>query len=499
MKIQFIGATHEVTGSCTLLEAGDKKGIVDCGMEQGKDLFVNQELPVAASEIDFVLLTHAHIDHSGLLPLLYKDGFRGSVYTSAATCQLCEIMLRDSAHIQMSEAEWKSRKAMRKGGEELQPIQPVLLKTFEKIELLGKNHARIEAPYILYSEETDYYYLFLSFGGLNAADGYNIRVCRSKNPDGPYVDALGHDMSEWFVVTEATCTADGMEQRDCSRCNHHETQVIEAAGHDYESVVTEPTCTEGGYTTYTCSCGDSYIADETAPLGHTEQILPGKEATCTETGLTEGRKCAVCGEILVAQEEIPALGHDYSNGKCTRCDAVKTSSFVDVKAGDFFFDPVEWAVEKGITTGTDATHFDPNGNCMRGHVVTFLWRAMGSPEPETSVNPFVDVKESDYFYKAVLWAYEKGITTGIDAIHFAPTGNCNRAQVVTFLWRAMGKPDSNAEVTFTDVKTGEFYTTAVAWAVENNITNGMGDGTFGVNGTCNRAQVVTFLYRALNK
>ena len=273
----------------------------------------------------------------------------------------------------------------------------------------------------------------------------------------------------------------------------------DAHEHSYTAVVTAPTCTEGGYTTYTCECGDSYIADETAPLGHTEQILPGKEATCTETGLTEGRKCAVCGETLVAQEEIPALGHDYSNGKCTRCDAVKTSSFVDVKAGDFFFDPVEWAVEKGITTGTDATHFSPNGNCMRGHVVTFLWRAMGSPEPETSVNPFVDVKESDYFYKAVLWAYEKGITTGIDAIHFAPTGNCNRAQVVTFLWRAMGKPDSNAEVTFTDVKTGEFYTTAVAWAVENSITNGMGDGTFGVNGTCNRAQVVTFLYRALNK
>ena len=122
MKITFLGAAHEVTGSCTLLEVGDKKGIVDCGMEQGKDLFVNQELPVPASEIDFVLLTHAHIDHSGLLPLLYKNGFRGSVYTSSATCQLCEIMLRDSAHIQMSEAEWKSRKEMRKGGEPAEPI-----------------------------------------------------------------------------------------------------------------------------------------------------------------------------------------------------------------------------------------------------------------------------------------------------------------------------------------------------------------------------------------
>ena len=111
----------------------------------------------------------------------------------------------------------------------------------------------------------------------------------------------------------------------------------------------------------------------------------------------------------------------------------------------------------------------------------------------------MDVKAGDFFFDPVEWAVEKGITTGTDATHFAPTGNCNRAQVVTFLWRAMGKPDSQATVTLTDVKPDQFYTTAVAWAVENNITNGMGDGTFGVNGICNRAQVVTFLYRALNK
>ena len=108
MKITFLGAAHEVTGSCTLIEVGEKKGLVDCGMEQGKDLFVNQELPVNPADIDFVLLTHAHIDHSGNLPLLYKKGFRGTVYASAATCALCNIMLMDCAHIQMSEAEWKA-------------------------------------------------------------------------------------------------------------------------------------------------------------------------------------------------------------------------------------------------------------------------------------------------------------------------------------------------------------------------------------------------------
>jgi len=122
MKITFLGAAHEVTGSCTLIEVGDKKGIVDCGMEQGKDIFVNQELPVSAAQLDFALLTHAHIDHSGMLPLLYKNGFRGSVYTSAATCSLCSIMLRDSANIQMSDAEYKNRKAQRSGGKEVEPL-----------------------------------------------------------------------------------------------------------------------------------------------------------------------------------------------------------------------------------------------------------------------------------------------------------------------------------------------------------------------------------------
>ena len=122
MKITFLGAAHEVTGSLTLVEVGDKKGIVDCGMEQGKDLFVNQELPVNPGELDFVLLTHAHIDHSGNLPLLYKQGFRGNVFATEATCNLCTIMLQDCAHIQQQEAEWKSRKEMRKGGKEVEPL-----------------------------------------------------------------------------------------------------------------------------------------------------------------------------------------------------------------------------------------------------------------------------------------------------------------------------------------------------------------------------------------
>ena len=169
--------------------------------------------------------------------------------------------------------------------------------------------------------------------------------------------------------------------------------------------------------------------------------------------------------------------------------------FTDVPEGTFYHDPVLWAAEKGITTGTTPTTFDPNGQCQRAAVVTFLWRAAGEPEPTTNVNPFSDVTENDFFYKAVLWAVENGITNGLSTTEFGPYAYCNRAQVVTFLWRAMGKPDSTAAVGFPDVEPGQFYSTAVAWAVENGITNGMGDGTFGVETVCNRAQVVTFLYR----
>lgn len=122
MKLMFLGATHEVTGSCTYLEAGGKRILIDCGMEQGPDQFENQPIPVNPAEIDLVLLTHAHIDHSGRLPLLYKNGFRGNIHATKATCELCDIMLRDSAHIQMFEAEWRNRKAKRAGEKEFIPL-----------------------------------------------------------------------------------------------------------------------------------------------------------------------------------------------------------------------------------------------------------------------------------------------------------------------------------------------------------------------------------------
>ncbi|MFP3155161.1 MBL fold metallo-hydrolase [Lachnospiraceae bacterium ZAX-1] len=125
MKLTFLGAAHEVTGSCHYLQMGEKHLLVDCGMEQGADIYVNQEIPVNVSLIDYVLVTHAHIDHSGLLPLIYSHGFRGKVYATKATCDLCNIMLKDSAHIQMFEAEWKNRKAIRAGTPEIEPMYTI--------------------------------------------------------------------------------------------------------------------------------------------------------------------------------------------------------------------------------------------------------------------------------------------------------------------------------------------------------------------------------------
>ena len=179
---------------------------------------------------------------------------------------------------------------------------------------------------------------------------------------------------------------------------------------------------------------------------------------------------------------------------------VKTNPFTDVPEGEFYYEPVLWAVNEGITTGATKTTFVPEGRCQRAHVVTFLWRAAGCPEPTSNVNPFTDVKDGDFYYKAVIWAVEKGITNGMTDTTFGPYGYCNRAQVVTFLWRAMGKSEPTTTVNpFTDVDPDEWYGKAVLWAVENKVTNGMGGDIFGVESICNRAQVVTFLYRTYNR
>ena len=253
--------------------------------------------------------------------------------------------------------------------------------------------------------------------------------------------------TDW--LSDAAC---GQVEQITLTLNHEPPHV-----HDHKAVVTAPTCTEEGYTTYTCACGDSYISDRTEPLGH-----------------------------------------DWQGTACDRCGEIRNNPFTDVPAGSFYYDAVLWAVEKSITTGTTATTFDPNGQCQRATVVTFLWRSAGCPEPTGTDNPFLDVKESDFFYKAVLWAVENGITTGISADHFGPYALCNRAQVVTFLYRAAGSPaTAGTDKPFQDVKESDFFYNAVLWAVEHGITTGVSESLFAPDTICNRAQVVTFLYRAM--
>ena len=171
--------------------------------------------------------------------------------------------------------------------------------------------------------------------------------------------------------------------------------------------------------------------------------------------------------------------------------------FLDVAVDEFYYDSVVWAVENGITDGTTAYHFSPDNSCLRSQVVTFLWRAAGCPIVAAD-NPFVDVKPGDYYYNAVLWAVKEGITDGMDDTHFAPNDICNRSQVVTFLWRAAGKPAVQSNNPFTDVAAKEFYYEPVLWAVKEGITDGVDETHFAPKAVCKRSHVVTFLYRADN-
>ena len=175
----------------------------------------------------------------------------------------------------------------------------------------------------------------------------------------------------------------------------------------------------------------------------------------------------------------------------------QTGVFVDVATGSYYEDAVDWAVENGITAGTDATHFSPDGICTRAQAVTFLWRTAGSPASKTSAMPFTDVPVGSYYYDAVLWAVEKGITKGTSETTFSPNLNCNRAQIVTFLWRSEKSPAAGTVNPFADVKADAYYADAVLWAVKESVTKGTSETTFSPDADCTRAQIVTFIWRAL--
>lgn len=206
----------------------------------------------------------------------------------------------------------------------------------------------------------------------------------------------------------------------------------------------------------------------------------------------------ILGGVTITDNKFTMPAEDVEVQAVFEKDApISKHPFLDVPAGAYYEDAVVWAVGKGITSGTNATTFDPNGTCTRAQAVTFLWRAAGSPTPKTKLMPFPDVPVGSYYWNAVLWAIEQGITEGTSYLTFSPNDSCTRAQIVTFLWRAKGNPAVSGNAPFTDVAPDAYYAAAVTWAEKNGITGGIGNGLFGSNNTCTRAQIVTFLYRAM--
>ena len=315
------------------------------------------------------------------------------------------------------------------------------------------------------------------------------------------IPALGHSWGEWETVVPATTTAPGSKRHVCQRCGAEEYGTIPKLDHVHDYTLSEviaPTCEKEGYTKRICPDDGASIIDETSyvpALGHIWKERWRQSPTNHTQGVID-YVCDRCGKhnfvtIPIGGPEPPAPDPNPTVG-----------GFTDVSTDAFYATPVLWAVnhDPRIANGTSATTFSPDETCTRAQAVTFLWRAMDCPEPDTSVNPFTDVSASDWYYKPVLWAAENNITAGIGGGKFDPNGACNRAQIVTFLWRAEGQPEPQSTVNpFSDVSASDWYYQPVLWAAENGITSGYPDGRFGPNDSCTRGQIVTFLYRSEHK
>ena len=308
-------------------------------------------------------------------------------------------------------------------------------------------------------------------------------------------EEAAHTAGEWIIDTPATATTSGTKHKECTVCGYTmTTETIPATGSGGG----------GGYTYYTIKATVG-VNGSISPSGNVS-VREGLDQTFT---ITPDKGYAV-SNVKIDGKSIGAVkSYTFENVSRTHTIEVifmkangnpQTGVFVDVATGSYYEDAVDWAVENGITKGTDDTHFSPDGICTRAQAVTFLWRAAGQPDPVSSENPFSDVREGAYYYNAVLWAVEKGITNGTSGTTFSPDDTCTRAQIVTFLWRYEGEPaPTSIDNPFTDVKTSAYFGNAVLWAVENGITNGTSNTTFSPDDTCTRAQVVTFLYRNVLK
>lgn len=298
----------------------------------------------------------------------------------------------------------------------------------------------------------------------------------------------------WKVDKAATRTQTGLKHEECTVCGHKRSE---------KTVI--PMLTGAGVTTYAITVQNSKNGGVTAShksaakdTAVTLTVTPDKGYVLDTLNVLDSKNKAV-----KLTEKNGKYTFTMPAGKVTVSAAFKAAApasenpFTDVLSGAYYEDAVVWAVKKGITSGTSATTFNPDGSCTRAQAVTFLWRAAGSPEPKSAAMPFTDVPAGSYFEKAVLWAVENGITKGTSDTTFTPDASCTRAQIVTFLWRAGGSPSVSGNSAFSDVAADAYYAAAVAWAEKNGVTGGIGGGLFGSDNTCTRAQIVTFLHRAM--
>ena len=309
------------------------------------------------------------------------------------------------------------------------------------------------------------------------------------------------DKLKHVVAKDATTSEEGnIEYWYCEACEKYfsdadaKNKITQA-----QTVIPKRQSSGSGYSYYTIKA-TAGAGGSIAPSGNVS-VREGRDQTFT---ITPDKGYAVANVKIDGKSIGAVKSYTFENVSRTHTIEVifmkangnpQTGVFVDVATGSYYEDAVDWAVENGITKGTDDTHFSPDGICTRAQAVTFLWRTAGSPKPETRAMPFTDVPVGSYYYDAVLWAVENGITKGTSDTTFSPNMTCTRAQIVAFLWRSEKSPAAGTANPFADVKSTAYYADAVLWAVKENITKGTTSTTFSPNADCTRAQIVTFLWR----
>ena len=349
-------------------------------------------------------------------------------------------------------------------------------------------------------------------------EGSHCSVCGAVITPQDVIPAQGHKYGGWQQDEENPDRV----YKECERCHDRQYSVHRW---DKGTIIITPTCVSKGVIRYKCQDCDAIITEQVDALEHKIVVDEAIEPTCEKSGLTKGSHCERCGKIFTEQEIVKKLGHNWDNGvvvkkatteadglkvyTCTRCGEKEEEilpqkelvnrGFKDVVDPEsFYYAPVYWAYSNDITTGTGNSSFEPTNKCTREQIVTFLWRMAGEPEPE-KIKRFTDMKAGAFYEKAISWAYENGITIGLNdgTGRFGIGRPCTRAMAVTFLWRAAGKPEENVVSSnkFSDVAKGSYYYKAVSWAAKYGITKGVNTKEFGIEQNCDRAMIVTFLYR----